>query len=129
MKFLSAQCVFLALLLLPVGAFAGTTTHKGSLDIADPVQVAGQHLAAGQYTVKWTSPGPATELNILRDGKVVASVSAQVVQLPQKPGYDTVDTRTTRSGVNELTMIEFGGKNYALKINNAAGNAGSGSGL
>lgn len=128
MKSLIAPGLFLSLLLLPLGAFAGTNTQKGALNVAQPVEVAGQHLAAGDYTVQWTNPGPTTQVSFLHNGKVVATAPAEVVQLQQKADGDLVDTWTTPNGVHEVRMIEFGGKSYALKINNAAGNTGSGSG-
>lgn len=128
MKFLKASYLCLALLLLPAGAFAGTNTQKGPLNVAESVEVAGQHLAAGNYTVQWTNPGPTTEVSFFHNGKVVATVTAELVQLQQKADGDLVDTWTTGDGVHQLRMIEFGGKSYALKINNAASTTSSASG-
>jgi hypothetical protein len=108
--------MFLSLLLLPAtSVFASTDTHKGSFSVAEPVQVAGQQLAAGNYMLKWNGTGPATEVNIIHNGKVVATVPAQVETLGHKANHDAVDM-TTDHGINTITGIQFEGKAYALEI-------------
>ena len=69
-----SQVIFLLLWLLPAaGVFAATDSHKGSLTIGGPVQVAGKQLPAGEYLVKWDGTGPTAQVNIIRNGKVVAT--------------------------------------------------------
>lgn len=114
------QVIFLSLLLLPAAIFAADN-QKGSLNIGAAVQVAGKELGAGDYTVKWDGTGPSTHVNIIRDGKVVASVPARVVKLDQKPTRDTAEVSTASNGVRTLTMIQFEGKAYALQIGEAGG--------
>lgn len=128
MKSLRFQVMFLAFLLLPVtSVFAGTDTHKGSLSIGSNVQVADKELPAGDYTVKWNGAGPTAEVNFIREGKVVATVPAQVVQLEQKPSQDVAEIKTASDGVKTLTAIEFEGKSYALQIGSQGGSGDSGS--
>lgn len=123
---LSLHFVLVLLFLFPAAtAFAGTDTHKGSITLSDSVQVAGAMLAPGEYTVKWDGTGPATEMRISQNGKVLATVPAQVVQLDQKAALSNVEL-TIQNGVKTMTKIEFEGKNFALQVNNqAAGGSGT----
>lgn len=128
MKSLRFQVMFLAMLLLPAtSVFAGTDVHKGSLNVGEEVQIAGKSLAPGNYTVKWEGSGPTAQVNIVRQGKVVATVPAQVVQLQQRSNQDIAEVKVAGDGVKTLTMIEFEGKSYALQIDNQAGGGDSGS--
>lgn len=131
MKSLRFQLMFLAILLPAVSAFAGTDAHKGSLNINEAVQVAGKQLPAGNYTLKWNGTGPTAQVNIISNGKTVATVPAQVVTLDQKSGQDVAEIQTASDGVKTLTGVQFEGKNYALQIGNegSGGDAASGSNL
>jgi hypothetical protein len=123
------QVLFLIMLLLPAaGLFAATDSHKGSLSLGDAVQVAGKQLAAGDYTVKWNGSGPATQLNIIQNGKVVATVPARVVTLDQKSSNDIAEVKTAGNGDRTLTSIKFEGKTYALEIGGEAGGGDAASG-
>jgi hypothetical protein len=130
MKSLRIQVMFLVLLLLPAAsAFAGTGANKGSLTIGEPVQAAGQQLAAGEYKLKWEGTGSTAQVNIIRDdGKVVATVPARIVELQQKPTQDSAEIKTAGDGARVLTKIEFQGKTYALEIGDQAGGGDAGSG-
>jgi hypothetical protein len=122
MKSLRFQVMFLVLLLLPAASvFAATDAHKGSLNVSSTVQVADKELPAGSYTVKWDGTGPTAQVNFVRNGKVVATVPAQVVQLDQKANQDVAEIKTAGDGVKTLIKIEFEGKSYALQIGNQAG--------
>lgn len=121
------QVIFLSLLLLPAALLAADN-QKGSLTIGAAVQVAGKELRAGEYTVKWDGTGPNTQVNIIRDGKVVAIVPARVVKLDQKPTRDAVELNTAGNGVRTLTVIRFEGKAYALQIGEADGGVEAASG-
>jgi hypothetical protein len=121
---LRLQVISLLLFLLPAAAvFAATDANKGSLSIGSAVQVAGKQLAAGEYTVKWDGVGPTAQVNISRDGKVVATVPARVVKLEQKPAHDSVETKTAGNGDRTITSIRFEGKTYALEIGEQSGGA------
>ena len=121
------QVIFLSLLLLPAALFAADN-QKGSLTIGSAVQVAGKELGAGDYTVKWNGTGPNTQVNIIRDGKLVATVPARVVKLDQRPMHDAVEVSTTSNGLRILTMIRFEGKVFALQIGEAGGGVEAASG-
>ena len=124
MKFpLSSKLITLALAtLLATTAFAADS-HKGSLQVFDPVQVNGKNLPAGEYTVAWKGDGPDVTLNISHDGKVVATATAKIVPLEQKAEQDAAEVKSVSAGGRELTAIRFSGKKYQLDIG-----AGSGQG-
>lgn len=125
---LRLQAIFLGLLLFSAAAmFAATDAHKGSLSITAPVQVAGQQLAAGEYTIKWDGAGPDVQMNIIRNGKVVATVPARLVKLERKPPQDNADIKTNGSGARTLTVIRFEGKTDALEVGAGSGGGDSAS--
>jgi hypothetical protein len=106
----------LVLLLLPAtNLFAATDTHKGGLTIGSAVQVGGTQLQAGDYALKWDGAGPNVQVNIIRSGKVVATVPARVVDLGQKSQYSQAETNA-----GTLTRITFEGKTFALEIGEGA---------
>lgn len=127
MKSLRFKVMMLILALLPVGAFAANNNHKGDLNVSAPVQVAGKQLPAGDYVVKWDGTGPTTQVNILRNGTLVATVPARVIKLDQKADEDAAEVTTASNGDRTLTAIRFGGKIYALEIGGEA-TAGTASG-
>ena len=119
---LRSKLMVLALALFPaMSAFAANDTHKGALTLASPAQVAGKQLAAGEYKLKWNGDGPTTQVNIFREGKVVATVPARVVRIDQKPDRDSTEMKTAENGDRTVTGIYFEGKTYALQIGAEAG--------
>jgi len=128
MKSLRSKVMILVLALLPAGAFAANDSHKGDLNLGSAVQVAGKQLPAGDYIVKWDGSGPTAQVNIIRDGKVVATVPARVVKLDQKPSDNTAEVTTASNGERTLTAIKFQGKTYALEMTAGAGGADATSG-
>jgi hypothetical protein len=100
-------------LLAATSAFAA---NKGSLLIEDRVSVVGKQLPAGEYEVKWEGDGPNVELNILRDGKLVATVPARTVELQQKDPQDSVLMKKNSDGTESVFEIHFSGKRYAFAV-------------
>lgn len=125
---LSLRLISLLLLLFPAAVFAGSDSHKGSMSISGPVQVADKQLSAGEYTIRWNGTGPIAQVNIVRGDQVVATVPARVVRLEQKPTQDVVEINTS-NGVRRITMVQFEGRSYALQIGSeqAAGEVSGGS--
>ena len=116
MKFSAKVVTVLVALLLATSAFAAGDTHKGTLQVFDPVQVNGKQLPAGQYDVKWEGHGPNVQVSIERGKKVMATVPAHVVDLQDKAASDTSVVNKNDDGSRSLTQIRFGGKKYALSI-------------
>lgn len=126
---LRSTVLFLVLAsLLSISAFAANDSHKGGMNISAPVQVAGKQLAAGDYTVQWDGSGPTVQVNLIRNGDVVATVPARVVKLDQKPDRDIVEVKTGSNGDRTLSSIQFEGKTYALEIGGEAAGGDSASG-
>ncbi len=115
---LNSKLVTLALsLVLVTSTFAASDSHKGTLQVFDPVTVSGKQLAAGQYQLKWEGSGPDVQLNILKGNKVVATSQAKVVDLEQKANGDAAVVSTNTDGSRSLNQIRFGGKKFALSLN------------
>ena len=115
---LTSKLMTLALaLLLASSAFAASDTHKGNLQVFDPVQVNGKQLSAGEYQVKWEGNGPDVQLNFIKSGKVVATSQAKVVDLEQKANGNAAVVSNNNDGSRSLNQIRFGGKKFALSLN------------
>lgn len=126
---LSLHSKFATLVLLLFAAmsvFAGTDSHKGGLSLSAPAQVGGAQLEAGDYAVKWQGAGPAVQINIIRNGKVVATVPAQVVNLDKKAVYSQADISTGANGERSVTRLQFEGQSFALQIGEGGGASSGG---
>jgi uncharacterized protein YfaP (DUF2135 family) len=102
--------------LLTASAFAGSETHKASMQLFDAVQVNGSELAAGQYQVQWEGAGPNVELSIAQGKKVLAKAPARLLTLDNKASNDAVVTNTNTDGSRSVSEIRFAGKKYALAL-------------
>jgi hypothetical protein len=111
-------------LVLATTAFAA---DKGSLQLYDTISVGGQHLKAGDYTVKWQGNGNAVEVNILKGKHVVATVPAQIVTLPVAPEHDAAVVNRNDDGSRSLSEVRFSGKKYALQISGDSSGSAAGS--
>lgn len=128
MKSLGSRiAVVMFCLVLVTGAFAAGASHKGTFKVSDPVQIAGKSLPAGEYVVKWEGTGPAVQATISQDGKVVATIPATVVELPQKSSSSTAEVQHGASGNGTLNQVQFSGQKYALEFSGTSGgSAGAG---
>ena len=102
-----------SVLLTTATAFAA---NSGSLSIPDRVSVAGKHLPAGDYKVKWEGDGPNVQLNILHEGKLVATVPARTIELQQKDSQDSLQIKKNSDGTDSVSEIHFSGKRYAFAV-------------
>src|SRR5215471_958213 len=90
------------LMAVAVGLFAMTSAHagsasqhKGSFTIADPIQVNGKQIPAGNYDVAWEGEGPTVKVSISKGGKELASAIANVVTLEQKASDNAVEVKNS----------------------------------
>lgn len=125
MKFsLSCKIAVLTLsLLLAATAFAGSDTHKASLQLLNSAQVNGKQLPAGDYQVKWEGDGPNVEVSIVQGKKVLATTQARMVDLEQKSHDDAAVVQTNADGSKSLSQIRFSGKKFALELGQEAAQA------
>jgi hypothetical protein len=108
-----AKTVVLGLaVLLATSAFA---SNKATLQVAEPFQVNGQQLAAGDYQVRWDGTGSNVEVSFMQGKKEVAKASAKVVAIDRAPAYDSAVVNHS-SGKATLSEIHFAGKKYALAL-------------
>jgi hypothetical protein len=126
---LNSKLITLALaLMLATSAFAASDTHKGNLQVFDPVQVNGKQLSAGEYQLKWEGNGPDVQLSISQGKNLVATVPAHVVELPKSAPDSAAVVNNHEDGTKSLAQVRFSGKKYALSIGTesaSAENAGS----
>lgn len=114
----------LAILALALGGSSfAADLHKGNFQVSGPVQVSGTELPAGDYVAKWEGSGPDVKVNITRNGKVLATVPAKVVDLNQKASQDAAEVSNKSGGARELSRLEFSGKKIALEMNNESAQA------
>jgi hypothetical protein len=123
-----SKLITLVLAMLVAGSVFAASNHKGSLQVFDRVQVNGKQLPAGDYTVTWDGEGPNVNVNIVRDGKVMATTAATIVPLEQKSEQDAAEFKTNSTGTRNLTAILFSGKKYKLALNGDAGQGADKSG-
>ena len=96
-------------------ATAAFASSKGSLHLTEAVEISGQQLAAGDYSVRWQGSGSAVELSIMQGGKEIAKTTAKEVALERAPDGDVavIDHSNGKAAVSE---IRFAGKKTAFDI-------------
>jgi hypothetical protein len=108
-----AKTVVLGLaVLLASSAFA---SNKGTLQVREPLEVAGQQLAPGEYQLRWDGTGSNVEVSFMQGKNEVAKVPAKVVELNQASEYDAAVVDHA-SGKATVSQVRFAGKKYALAI-------------
>jgi hypothetical protein len=110
LKFVTLMVV----LLISITALAADM-HKGSLTVADPIQVNGKQLKPGDYTVRWQGEGPGVNLQFIQNGKEVATAPATVIQLDRKASEDATEVKGSGSD-RQLSAIRFSGQKYELDL-------------
>jgi hypothetical protein len=92
-------------LALPVWAH----TESTQIEISSPTVIAGTQLKPGDYELRVKDGAP--EASIVQDGKVVAEVPCQWIQLPKK-----AESSQVLLSNDKITEIDFGGKTEALQF-------------
>ena len=100
---------------LSVSAFA-KDSHSGKFTLSDPVQVGSTQLAPGDYKAEWTGPANDVKIEILQNGKTVASTQGKIEDLQKPAPYDAVLTKTLDNNTKALDEIEFGNHTQALVL-------------
>lgn len=125
MKFaLFSRIIIASLVLMLAGsAFAINESHKANFKISEPTQVNGTQLPAGQYQAKWEGSGPAVQVSIIQNAKVIATVPGQLVDMDHASQYNAVETKNNPNGQPELTALHFSGKKYSLQLGSESASA------
>ncbi len=108
-----AKAVVLGLaVFVATGAFA---SNKGNLRIAEAVELNGQRIPAGDYTIRWEGTGPNVELSVMQGKKELAKTTAREVELEQASSYDAAVVSRS-DGKASVSEIRFAGKKTAFQI-------------
>jgi hypothetical protein len=102
-------------LILSTGAFA-KDNHSGNFTLSETVHVGSTELAPGHYKAEWTGEANDVKVNILRDGKTVATTQGTIKDLPQPAPYDAVTTKTLQDNKTALDEIDFNRRSQALVL-------------
>src|ERR1700733_3019113 len=84
-------------------------TYKESLMTHTNEMFGATQLNAGSYEL--AADDSKKELNVLENGKVMATVQGQWVKLPKKPQYSTVV-----SDGDKITQVQFSGSDQAFQV-------------
>ena len=101
-----------ATLILTAPAWAGSTSsHKDStaFDVAQATTIGSTHLQPGHYTFEANED--QSRLNVIKDGKVIATVPCHWVQLKKKANNSEV-----LSNGNQVNEVRFGGRTQAVQV-------------
>jgi len=105
MRFQKCSLVVLAILALSMPVWA--KTFKQSLDLSDSRTIGSTQLKPGSY--EFTADDSKTELSILHNGKVIATVQGQWVKTSDKTqGVDTTS--------DKITLVRFHGSDQAFQL-------------
>ena len=105
-------------LLLSVSAWAAdaASPSRASLELGDPMTVAGTQLQSGKYRGEWTGSGDQVEVKIYRGSKEVVATHAQL--LKDDASYDHVSYSMGDKGSRVLTQLYFSKQKCALRLDN-----------
>lgn len=98
---------------LSVSAFA-KDSHSGKFTLSAPVQVGSTQLAPGDYKAEWNGPADEVKIDIVQNGKTVATTQGKIQDLQKPAPYDAVLTKKLDNNTTALDEIEFGNRSQAL---------------
>jgi hypothetical protein len=108
MRFRILQCVAI-FAVLAIATPIWARSKSVDLRLTDPASIGTTQLQPGSYTLK-VDEG-ATQVSVVRQGKVIAEVPCHWVQLQARP--KTTEINFT---ANQITEIEFGGDLQAAQF-------------
>jgi hypothetical protein len=97
----------LAVLTLTMPVWA--RTYKESVALDKNKTIGSTQLKPGAYD--FTADDTKKEINILQNGKVIATVQGQWVKIPQKSQHSTFD-----SDGDKITQVQFAGSDQAFQV-------------
>lgn len=107
-------CLLLAFgLIVSTGAFA-KTKNEGSFDLSQPATVGSTQLQPGHYKAEWTGTSGNVNVEIMQDGKTVATATATLKELENRSPYSAVTLRATPSHRDRIQEIDFNHRRDAL---------------
>ena len=115
MKLKYFSSLALVTLMLSLAAFA-KDNHSGKFSVSENVRIGSTTLAPGDYKAQWTGDGNDVKIEILQNGKTVASTEGTIKSLPQPSPYDSVTTKTLDDNTKQVDEIEFDHRSEALVL-------------
>lgn len=100
---------------LSLSAFA-KEKDSGNFTVDDTVQVGSTQLAPGNYKAEWSGPANALKIEILRNGKQVATTEGKIKDLQHPAPYSAVLVKPTAQSEKALSEIDFNHRNEALVL-------------
>lgn len=121
LKFISTAVLFT--LLLSITAFA--KVKSTDVDIYQTSQIAGTTLQPGTYSVTVNPNGSTAAVVFWRNGKQIAAVTGQMVQL-QKKSANTSVTTDTSGNPPTISQIDFEGSTSSVSFSSSVAASASG---
>lgn len=102
-------------LALSVSAFA-KDTNAGNFTLSDTVHVGSTQLAPGSYRAEWNGPANDVKIDIIKDGKTVATTEGKIRDLQHPAPYDAVVVKTIGNDTEAIDEIDFSKRTEALVL-------------
>jgi len=102
-------------LVLSVSAFA-KDNHSGNFTLFDTVHIGSTELQPGHYKAQWTGAANEVKIDILQNGKTVATAAGTIKALQQPSPYDAVTTKTLEDNTKTVDEIDFNNRSEALVL-------------
>jgi hypothetical protein len=116
MKSANYMISFVAIaLILSLGAFAkDKDKQEGKFTLSNTVRVGTTQLQPGDYKAEWSGPANALKVDILENGKTVATTDGKIKDLPKRADYDSVTLKNLDN--NTKTIDEIGFRNRTEEL-------------
>jgi len=102
-------------LLLSSAAVAGDS-NKASIQLYEKVNVEGQALNPGRYTITWDGSGPNVQVTVSQGKQTVATFSAHLTEQAARNTEDAYGSAADTNGSRTLTSIYPNGKRFSLEL-------------
>jgi hypothetical protein len=96
-------------------AFA-KTKNEGSFDLTQTATVGSTQLQPGHYKVEWTGTSGTVNVDIMRNGKTIATAEGTLKELASRPPYSSVTLKASTNHRNRIEEIDFSNSKDALVL-------------
>lgn len=103
-----------ALILLLFAAAVAAKRSKATFTLTEPAKIGGVKLAPGDYTVEWQGEGSNLQLNIGKQGQVVATTTGSVVSA-KNPYGTAVMLDSETDGTKVVRQIDLPKESIVLQ--------------
>lgn len=104
-------------LIVATGAFAkAKVKNEGSFDLAQPATVGSTQLQPGHYKAEWTGTNGNVNVEIMENGKTIATTKGTLKELANRAPYSAVTLRATSNHRDRIVEIDFNHRKDALVL-------------